>query len=76
MSSDLKKMTHPTGQRDIYKSVKFLRDFDGDGIKKGEVGVIVHASTTPADIFYVEVHGDTNPMLFPKTGLEFIKAKS
>jgi hypothetical protein len=76
MSSDVKKIKYPSGQQDLYKSVKFLKDFEGDGIKKGDVEVIVHASTNPANIFYVEVHGNNNPMPFPKTGLELIKPKT
>ena len=76
MSSDVKKVIHPSGQHDLYKAVKFLDDFEGDGVKEGEVGVIVHASTNPADIFYVLVHGNNNPMPFPKTGLELIKPKT
>ena len=76
MNESSKKINHPSGQQDLYKSVKFLLDFEGYGAKKGDVGVIVHATTTPQDIFYVELHGNNNPMPFPKTGLELIKPKT
>lgn len=75
MSGSPKKIDHPSVFTDLYKSVKFVADFKEYGVKKGDVGVIVHATSKPSDLFEVEVHADEMPITVPKFGLELIKPK-
>ncbi len=75
MDTTSKKINHPSVQNDLYKSVKFIRDFKEEGIKKGDVGVIVYASSSP-DMFEVQVRPNDMPITVPGNGLELIKPKT
>jgi hypothetical protein len=67
---------HPSAQQDLYNFGNFLNNLEIIGVQKDDAGVIIHASTNSADVFYVEVHGNSKPMSFPRTGFELPKPKT
>ena len=68
MSSDVNRINLPPGQQDLYKYVKYLKDFDVESIKK-RFGNLIYASTNPANILYIRVTSNNNPMPAPYTVL-------